>query len=127
MDKWQTLQSFWESFDIPAYDEQTTFTDGAEPSFPHITYEGTTGVFEQVLTLSASLWYKSSSWAEISQKADEIVRYITTHAPLTISTNGGYFWVKTPFGVPFSQRMDSGNDKIKRIVINIEAEYLTSY
>lgn len=127
MDKWQTLQAFWESFELPAYDEQTTFTEGDEPSFPHITYEGTTGIFEQNLSLNASLWYKSSSWTEISKKADQILQYIVTNSPLTISMDNGYFWIKIPENTPFAQRIDSGDDKVKRIALTIEAEFITQY
>lgn len=129
MDKWQTLQAFWESFGIPAYDEQTSFTEGEEPSFPHITYEGATGMLDQTMTLSASLWYKSTSWADISKKANEILQYIATNAPLTIKVDNGYFWIKATDGTPFAQRVDSGNDtgNIKRIMMTVEAECLTPY
>lgn len=127
MDKWQTLQAFWESFGMPAYDEQTTFTEGEEPAFPHITYEGTTGIFEQTLSLNASLWYKTSSWTEISQKADQILRYIVSHAPLLITMENGFLWVKIPESTPFAQRVDSGSDRVKRITLTIEAEFITQY
>lgn len=127
MDKWQTLQQFWESFGLPAYDEQTTFTEGTMPNYPHITYEARIGIINQTVSLTASLWYRSDSWEAISKKADEILAYIVNlRKPLQI--DGGYFWVKIPETTPFAQRMASGStdDKVKRIYLTAEAEYITA-
>lgn len=125
-DKWQTQQTFWSSFGIPAYDEQTTFTDGDEPSFPHITYQSASGVVGQLLTINASLWYKSTSWVEISRKADEILRYMRTHRTV-MRLDNGFFWIRIPETTPFAQRVASGsnNENIKRILLSVEAECLT--
>lgn len=134
MDKWQTQNAFWNSFGLPAYDEQTYFTQrrSAEetlPAYPHITYQSFGGRLGEVATLSASLWYRSETWAEIKQKSDEIARYIGEHTPLSIGMDNGYLWIKLPDPAPFAQPMASGSDDelIKRLVLTVEAECLAKY
>ena len=72
-DKSQAIQNFWERFSIPAYDSATV-PDNEQ--MPYITYECKTSAFDETISMMASLWYRSSSWADISQKADEISAYI---------------------------------------------------
>lgn len=131
MDKWATQQGFWASFGIPAYDEQTVFTEGKAPALPHITYQSFGGNLGQTATLSASLWYPGPSWAEIKKKADEIQKYIVEHSPLAIRMDGGYLWVKVPSLTPFAQPMEGTYDDTKRIVnrmvLTVEAESLSAY
>ena len=69
MTKGQAIQKFWESFGIPAYDE-TTVPDDAQ--LPYITYSVHTGSLGDLCITNASLWYKSYSWKEISEKTEEI-------------------------------------------------------
>lgn len=128
MDKWQALDAFWNSFEIPAYDEQTEFTEGDMPGFPHITYQAMGGVMDQVMSLSASLWYKSTSWAEISQKTNEILEKIVNDIRPVPLDEGGYLWIHLSSISPFAQRIDSGseNENIKRMYLVIEAECLTA-
>ena len=132
MDKWKAQHEFWSSFGLPAYDENTVLTEGLEdsPGFPFITYQAVGGIMGQMLAISASLWYRSSSWAEISQKADEMLRQIQNEMLTSpVEIDGGYFWIKIPEATPFAQRMGSGTDDdlIKRILITVEAESLTNY
>lgn len=123
-DQWQVQNDFWNSFGLPAYDENTVFTAGTMPAYPHITYEAKIGIWDQDLSLSASLWYKSTSWKEISQKADEILADIV-HGKM-IKIKGGYFWIKTPSGTPFAQRMSAeGDASLRRILLTVIAEALT--
>jgi len=123
-DKWQVQDDFWNSFGLPAYDENTVFTSGTMPAYPHITYEAKNGIWDQDLSLSASLWYRSTSWKEISQKADEILASIV-HGKM-VKVKGGYFWFKTPSGTPFAQRMAAeGDSSLRRIILTVTAEALT--
>ena len=69
MDKWQTQQAFWESFGIPAYDEQTVFTKDDRPAYPHIKYESFGGNLGQEATLSASVYYRGTRMSEVKNKA----------------------------------------------------------
>lgn len=124
MDSLQTLHSFWSSFELKAYDENTvpdnamTVNDGK-----YITYSVVTAYFDEPVMLSASLWYKSTSWAEITQKATQIGETIGLGGKV-LKTDDGYIWLKR--GVPFAQRMSDEDDTIRRIYLNIEVEYFTS-
>lgn len=126
MDKWQAQQQFWEGFDLPAYDDQTLFREGDEPAFPHITYEAVNGVLDQSTSVSVSLWYKSPSWREISQKSDEIQAVLSNGA--VIPVDNGYLWLKMPLSTPFAQRIASGSDDdlIKRMMLTVEIEALSA-
>ena len=72
MTKEQALTKFWESFGLTAYDENSVPSGENKPTYPYITYNVVTGSFGSNLALTASLWYKSSSWEAITNKADEI-------------------------------------------------------
>lgn len=126
MNKWETQNAFWSSFGIPAYDEQTAFTDGDEPAYPHLTYEAMIGVMGQTMRTAANLWYRSSSWKEISDKADEILKRISDG--VLIRCDGGYWWVTLPESTPFAQRLAAGSEDtiIKRIYITVDAEFLVA-
>lgn len=118
MNKWQAIQHFWESFGLPAYDENSVPDDAVAP---YITYEAQVGEFESPLLLNGSLWYRSQKWSEISQKADEIERAAKT----LIKLDEGYLYITR--GSPFAQRMRDEDETVKRIYINIMAEYFTDY
>lgn len=123
--KWQAQQTFWSSFGIPAYDENTV-PDGA--TMPYITYEAVSGNLGAQTTISASLWYRSNSWAEISQKADQIAQQIALAEKPAIKIDNGFMKVRLPDGMPFAQRMDEPNDKqVRRIVLTVEIEFLTAF
>lgn len=121
MDKWQGLYSFWSSFGLPAFDENTV-PDDAE--MPYITYESKIANLDSPLFLSAQLFYYSDSWADISKKAQEIADYIG-YGFVTVPISGGY--IKITQGSPFAQRMEeASNDSVRRIVLNLAVEYLTA-
>ena len=123
-DTWQIQYQFWNSFGIPAYDENTVFDEDEMPAYPHITYEAQNGIWNQNLSLSASIWYRSTRWEEASQKANEILARI--NRGLILKVDQGYFWIKAPEGTPFAQRIGTdGDDQVKRIYISINAEALT--
>lgn len=124
MNKWQAQQEFWSSFGLSAYD-QNTVPDSAQ--MPYITYEAVTASFEDTLTITASLWYRSRSWSEISVKASEIERKIYNMPP-SVEIEGGRYKVRLPSDMPFAQRMEDPEDKdVRRIVLNVEWEFLTAY
>ena len=120
MDAEQAIHSFWSSFGLTAYDENTV-PDNAD--LPRITYSLSKAYFDEPVMLSASLWYKSTSWAEITQKAAQIGETIGLGGKV-LKTDDGYIWLKR--GVPFAQRMSDEDDTIRRIYLNIEVEHFTS-
>lgn len=124
MDKAQALHQFWSSFGLEAIDELSAYDETAEIPDRYITYEVATANFGDAVALTASLWYRSTSWAEISQKADEIAAYIG-YGGKVLPVDGGYIWIQ--LGHPFAQRMYvDENDSIRRIYINITADFLTA-
>lgn len=123
MDKAQAIQHFWEQFNLPAYDENTV-DDSAV--MPYITYGVSTGSIEDVINLSASVWYRSSSWTAITKKVDEIAKAIAEMNPPSIKIDGGRLYLVK--GSPFAQRMDDpSDDSVRRIYLNLQAEFLTNY
>lgn len=124
MDKAQALYEFWSGFDIPAYDENSIPYDNTRPELPYITYETSTDSIGNQLPLSASIWYRSTSWVEVTQKADEVAAAIG-YGHKIIPLNDGYLFIVK--GTPFARRMNDENDiMIKRIIINITVEFLTA-
>ena len=120
MDKAQALNSFFNSFSLPAYDSQTIPADAV---LPYITYTTITDSLDYKVSVTASLWYRSTSWREISEKADEIAEKIGVGGEV-IKIDNGYVWLTR--GTPFAQRMSDPDDSIRRIVLNVQAEYLTA-
>jgi hypothetical protein len=120
-DKWQVLHGFWAGFMLPAYDASSV-PDNA--TMPYITYSGVVAPFENVVLLSGDIWYRSTSWAEISKKADEIGASLERYSMLRI--NEDEFLMLTQ-GTPFAQRMADENDAVKRIHVNVMGEYFTFY
>ena len=105
---------------MKAYDENTVAENA---TFPRITYQVATSDFDNDVMLSASLWYNTRSWEDISKKADEIAAAIGYGGKI-IKIDNGYLWLTK--GSPFAQRMSEPSDKmVRRIIININAEFLT--
>jgi len=116
----QTLHSFLSGFSLPAYDRATVPDDAP---LPRLTYTVVYSNFDEPVAISADLWYYSTSWTEITEKAAEINAAIGQGGEC-LPCDGGYLWIKR--GNPFAQRMSDENDGIRRIYINIELEYFTS-
>jgi hypothetical protein len=117
INKWQALDAFWNSFGIPAYD-QNSIPDNTQ--MPYITYEATVANFDKPVMLNASLWYRQTSWKNISDKADQIAKYIG-YCYKSIPFDGGYLIMY--LGTPFAQRMSDVDDTVKRIYLTIDAEF----
>ena len=123
MTKGQAIQKFWESFNIPAYDE-TTVPDDAP--FPYITYQVHTSSLDGLCITNASIWYRSYSWKEISEKTEEISKAIAQMNPPSVKIDGGRLFITK--GVPFAQRMrEESDDTIRRMLLNVNYEFLTEY
>ena len=128
MNKIQALHSFWSGFGLRAYDEThvpdyiTIDNQIVKNEPPYITYEVSSDSFGEQLAQTASLWYRSTSWAEITTKEMEIANAIGRGGKM-ISYEGGAFWVRK--GSPWAQRMaDASDDSIRRITLNIVIEFV---
>lgn len=121
MDKVQALHAFWNSFGIPAYDENSVPQTAV---MPYITYTVATDSLGNAIPLSGNIWYRERTWKNITQKADEIARAVSEHGYYSAKLDNGYMWLTG--GSPFAQRM-TDTDPVKRIYINIMAEFLTAY
>ena len=118
-DKWQALDEFWGSFNIPAYDENEVPDDAKTP---YITYEAGVSDFENPIVLSASIWHRSSRWDIISQKANQIANTIGNYYLRKI--DNGYMFISK--GSSFAMRSSDPNDEtMKRIFLNITVEFFT--
>ncbi len=119
MNKVQALHAFWSGFGLKAYDENSV-PDGAV--LPYLTYEVSSDSFGNALPLTASLWYRDSSWAAITAKEQEISDYIGRGGRM-IAFDGGAFWLQK--ASPWAQRMnDPSDDMIRRMILNISVEYI---
>ena len=119
MNALQALQSFWESFDLPAYDEKTV-PDKAEQ--PYITYEASKDFFDEEVAQTANIYYRSTSWADITAKEQEIAEKIT-RGGIMIKCDEGALWLKR--ATPWAQRLDDeGSTAIRRIVLNYTVEFI---
>lgn len=116
----QAIQLFWEQFGVAAYDENTVPENA---TFPRITYTYAEDDFERPVALSASVWDRSYSWKRV-QSLTETIRNEIGYGGILIPCEDGQIWLKT--GAPFAQRMGDEDDAIRRIYINIEAEFLSA-
>ena len=124
MDKEQTLHQFWSQFkldkvSVPAYDSSTVPEDA---TYPRITYEVITDNIGVQNVLTASIWDRSRSWQSVTEILHDIEDTIG-YGGQTLHCKGGMVWISR--GVPFAQRMADTDDSIRRIVVNIEVEFIT--
>lgn len=119
-----TIYEFWNNFEMPAYEENSVPTGEDAPKFPYITYQLVTDSLGNEVAMSASIWYRGTSWLEANAKTDEVSRAIGRKGAV-LDCNGGKIWIKR--GTPFAQNMgDESDNLIKRKYLNITAEYLTA-
>lgn len=123
MDRLQALQGFWSGFGLKAYDENTVPDNAMTANGgKYLTYEVAVAGFDEPVSATASLWYKSTSWAEITAKEETIYATIGSGGVIVPYT-GGALWIKR--GKPFAQRMSDPDDTIRRIYLTVEIEFFT--
>lgn len=111
MDRYEAQYLFWSSFGVPAYEENSV-PDVGEIEFPYITYQAVVSPFDNNVPVSASIWTRSTSWAEADTLADAVENALKSGGKVLPYT-GGIIWV-TPRN-PFAQSMgDPQDDQIKR-------------
>lgn len=117
MNKIQALDAFWNGFKWKAYDA-SSMPDNVP--YQHISYEVSSDSFNYPVAQTANLWDKSTSWEAVTLKEMEIADYIG-RGGLMITYDDGAMWIKK--GNPWAQRLADSED-IKRIVLNIEIEFI---
>ena len=121
MDKTQALQDFWGQFGLPAYQADAV---PPEAALPYITYESATGKLGGMVGLTGSVWYCGTTWVHAARKAAEIGQHLEKeHVPIPLD-GGGYLWLRQ--GTPFARLLgDPEDDRVRRVVLNLEAEFVT--
>lgn len=120
MTKAAAIYNFWGTF-LKAYEENSVPEDA---EYPYITYQLVEDSLGNDVQMTASLWYRSSSWVNINKMTDLISKYIG-RGGVFLNCDGGKIWLKR--GTPFSQNMgDESDNLIKRKYLNITAEFLTA-
>lgn len=118
------VHAFWSGFGIAARDETSVFGNAMERFGGHyITYSSPTGSEGDKIPISGSLWFKDDDWTAITEKCNEIAAKIGRDG-MRIPYDGGILWIVR--GVPFSTRMHDDDDTIRRIYLNLTAEYISA-
>lgn len=118
----QALYSFFSGFGIPAfteYDVPDEFPDGngeMQPvTPPYITYQLIEPDWDDGGTFYARVWYRSTSYAAINAKVDQIKAAIGEG--ISLPTPGGAVYLTK--GTPFAQNMPmEGDDTLKVVYLN---------
>ena len=117
-EKEQAINDFWNSFGVVAYDENTVPDDAP---IKKITYDVVINDFGVPTAMTISIYDISSSWKSVTDILHLIESRIK-YGGATIKFDDGIIWIKK--GSPFAQRFGDENDSVRRIIVNIEIEYL---
>ena len=121
MTKAAALQTFFSSFDLPAY-VATNVPEDAE--FPRLTYSPVFGSLTGgSVSIDVNLWFRSESEREANAKAQELFKRIG-EGGVTLPCDDGVIWINRDS--PFCQNLaDPDDSMIKRRYILLTAQYLT--
>ena len=129
MDKAQALHLFWNSFGIPAIDENSAYDtqvlEQLNIGYPRITYEVAERNLGEPTPLTASIWYRNTSWTAVETKAKAIAAFIGWGGRV-FAIDGGYMKIMLPRDSDIFRRMADENDSLRRIVFNIVVDYMTA-
>ena len=121
MDKEQALQSFWSSFGVPAYNENSVRADA---TFPRITYPVAIGSLNYPVSLTAKISDNTTSWTRI-RKISHLIAETISRGGIGVDFDGGRIWI-TPRGqIAADMPVDKDNDSIREIQIFVNAEFLS--
>lgn len=120
MNRYQAIQQFLESFDIPAYVESSV---PSEAEYPYLTYTlPENDNMGGEVSMNVNVWYYTDTETKPNQKVFEIAKAIGYGGKL-ITFDDGAVWLKK--GSPWVQNIPSeSNNKIKHRYLNVDLEYL---
>lgn len=119
MDKWQAIYNFWSSFGT-AYEENSV-PDLDEVTFPYITYQSMSSMWDRNVVSSASIWTRSTSWETADAMANSIENALKDGG-MILHYDGGLIWITAES--PFAQSMgDATDDRIKRKVLTVQYHF----
>ena len=132
MNKQQAYNSFWNSFGVLAFEENSVPTEDvietmikagvATARWPMITYQVLIDDINEPIFPTASIYDRSTSWERADTLANAISASIQTMG--TIKLDEGRMFITK--GSPFANHMSEEADRdIRRIVLNLGIEFLT--
>lgn len=105
----KALYQFLGGFGLPAYVENAVPEDA---ELPYITYQLIQpGWRDEMTQLYARIWYRSTSYQEVSAKADEIRAAVGEMA--SVQTDSGAVYLAP--GTPYVQNMPMDDKSIKAV------------
>lgn len=116
LDKWQAQYTFWASFGIPAYEENSV-PDIKDVTYPYITYEAVGAPAVSRTFVNVSVWTRSNSPQTAMRIADKILKRFEEGAAEIKFDGGGFFMAPED---NYAQIMgDSADSAIKRAVLSL--------
>lgn len=106
----KAVYQFFSGFGIPAYDENTV-PDSA--TLPYITYSYTEPEWRESASVSATVWYSGTSFADLYNKVDEIKSKVGEG--LLIPVGNGCVYINKDS--PFAQQQATDDDKVKAVYL----------
>lgn len=130
MDKWQAIDTYWNGFGLPAFNELTVpenIPDGkggtvSLKDIPFITYQAAIGSLNGPMVLSGSLYWRSNSWAWGMQKATAMQKVMDRE----IKVDGGYVKFRVPVANSAQPATDAFDPQVRRMIFSVEVEFLTN-
>lgn len=124
MTKEAAIQAFFESFGLNAYPATSVPTGADAPEFPYITYIAPTDSDLERLSVSASVYYRTTAWAGINAKVRQISENVG--AGTVLLCDEGAIVVRK--GSPFAQPMgDDADNMVKRKILTFDFLFVTTY
>jgi hypothetical protein len=132
MNKQQAYNTFWNSFGVLAFEENSVPTEDvietmikagvATSRWPMITYQVLIDDLGEPLYPTASIYDRSTSWERADTLANAISASIQKMGTIKLD-NGRMFITK---GSPYAQHIAEEADRaIRRIIINLGIEFFT--
>lgn len=117
----EALYAFWNSFSVPAYEENSVPTGIDSPGFPRITFPMVTSGFGETARIFVSVWTRSDSWAEAVRISDSIETALKNGGKCLLH-DSGMVWIVP--AEPFARGTGDPNDsEVKRMLLDITLRF----